>query len=183
LTNQTQTPSSNTNNPCPSGFRVPTQHEWVLLGSEGGSSTSTSGDNFSVPNGTPTTSGLVWVPVKNGVPSTDWTSDNSESTLSFYNYENNNGYALYTSDTWNGIADKDRLTDLEDPEPLMFLPAAGCRNYGNGRVYYTGNNGYYWSSTVNGGYGRHMYFLSSNVSATNYDGRAYGFSVRCLSEF
>ncbi|MDR0546939.1 MAG: fibrobacter succinogenes major paralogous domain-containing protein, partial [Dysgonamonadaceae bacterium] len=123
-----------------------------------------------------------------GVPSTDWTSDNSESTLSFYNYENNNGYALYTSDTWSSITDKDSLIDSDDPEPVMFLPAAGGRNYYDGRVYDTGNNGRYWSSTVfnyiyvHNHYGWHMQFGRSNVYAADYSNRASGLSVRCISE-
>jgi hypothetical protein len=180
-------PTAGTNNPCPSGFRVPTQYEWALLGNEGGSSTSTSGDSFSVPNanGTPTTSGLVWVPVKNGVPSTDWTSDNPENT-SLDNYGNNNGYALYTSDTWqNGFTDSDKtsLIDPDDPEPLMFLPAAGNRHYDNGRVCGAGGYGNYWSSIVGSDAGQYVYFSRSEVNATYGNNRAYGLSVRCLSEF
>jgi hypothetical protein len=134
-------------------------------------------------SGTKPSSGLVWVPVKNGVPSNNWTpSDNLENSNA--NYGTNNGYALYTSDTWSGIADKDCLTDPNDPEPLMFLPAAGYHFYHIGRVHSTGFEGRYWSSTVGGSTGRTMDFFGSNVYASDYSimSRAYGLSVRCISE-
>ncbi|MDR0547540.1 MAG: fibrobacter succinogenes major paralogous domain-containing protein, partial [Dysgonamonadaceae bacterium] len=182
LTNQT--PASGTNNPCPSGFRVPTQHEWALLGSEGGSSTSADDDSFYTSDGTSgttSTSGLVWIPVKNGVPSTDWTSGTSDGTS---NYPDLSGYALYTSDTWNGIANKTSLIDPEDPEPLMFLPAAGSRNYGYGRMYSAGDYGNYWSSTVGSisYYGQQVGFNSNYVNMTYGNYRTVGMSVRCISE-
>ncbi|MDR0543515.1 MAG: fibrobacter succinogenes major paralogous domain-containing protein, partial [Dysgonamonadaceae bacterium] len=122
-------------------------------------------------------------PVTNGVPSNNWTSSDKLEN-SYSNYGNNNGYALYTSDTWNSIADKACLTDPAAPEPLMFLPAAGGRYFINGGVRDTGDYGIYWSSTVyNGNNGRGMYFYSSYVAADNDYCRAFGFSVRCISEF
>ncbi|MDR3326712.1 MAG: hypothetical protein LBT04_01030, partial [Prevotellaceae bacterium] len=56
------------------------------------------------------------------------------------------------------------------------------RNYNDGSVYNTGNNGNYWSSTVNGDNGRNMNFNSSNVNANNNNNRANGMSVRCVAE-
>jgi hypothetical protein len=67
-------------------------------------------------------------------------------------------------------------------DPLLYLPAAGCRNYGNGGVDGTGSGGYYWSSTVYGYYGRYLGFSSGDVNASGYDFRAYGISVRCVAE-
>jgi hypothetical protein len=65
---------------------------------------------------------------------------------------------------------------------VAFLPAAGERNYNDGSVYNTGNNGNYWSSTVNSNNSYNMNFNSSNVNANNNNNRANGFSVRCVSE-
>ncbi|MDR3326927.1 MAG: fibrobacter succinogenes major paralogous domain-containing protein, partial [Prevotellaceae bacterium] len=72
---------------------------------------------------------------------------------------------------------------LEKSEKSIFMPAAGERNYYDGSVYYTGDYGYYWSSTVDGDYGRGVDFDSSYVSADNYFYRANGMSVRCVAEF
>jgi hypothetical protein len=75
------------------------------------------------------------------------------------------------------------LIDPDDPEPLMFLPAAGDRGYKDGRVYDTGRYGFYSSSTVNGSYGLRMDFLGNGVYTTYSQHRANGFSVRCISEY
>lgn len=68
----------------------------------------------------------------------------------------------------------------------LFFPAAGCRDYGNGGLINASSYGFYWSSSPyasgndNGGY---MYFNSDGrVWSRNYYGRAYGYSVRCVSE-
>lgn len=50
-------------------------------------------------------------------------------------------------------------------------------------LYYTANNGNYWSSTVNSGAGSYyLYFSSSLVYPANGNDRAYGFAVRCVAE-
>ena len=63
----------------------------------------------------------------------------------------------------------------------IFLPAAGCRN--GKSLYNVGSYGHYWSagpySNTNGCY---LYFNSSYVYPQNYSNRAYGFSVRPVSE-
>ena len=64
--------------------------------------------------------------------------------------------------------------------PYNFL-LAGL--YYNGSFYSGGSYGYYWSATSysNSSSARNLRFDSSNVySASNYGGRTYGFSVRCL---
>jgi uncharacterized protein (TIGR02145 family) len=72
---------------------------------------------------------------------------------------------------------------LEKSEKSIFMPAAGGRIYSDCSVYGTGNYGYYWSSAVNGDYGRSMDFNSSGVGAGYYTNRTFGMSVRCVAEF
>ena len=61
------------------------------------------------------------------------------------------------------------------------LPVAGYRDGSNGSLFDVGTIGHYWSSTVNGVVSRGLAFSSSNASL-NYNGRAYGLSVRCLKD-
>ena len=63
----------------------------------------------------------------------------------------------------------------------IFLPAAGCR-YGT-KLNYTGENGYYWSSTPYGSdaYGAYSLLFSSSQSV-DWNLRYYGQSVRPVSE-
>ncbi|MDR1699532.1 MAG: hypothetical protein LBR75_06895 [Prevotellaceae bacterium] len=181
-------PVKGSGDPCPVGWRIPTRHEWALLGNEDGSSTSTNNDYFYVSDasGTIPSSGIVWVPVKNGAPSINWTNDNSLDNKR--NYGNLNGYALYVVEDWNSnFIDKASLIDADDPEPLMFLPAAGMRDTDDGRLQNTGDDGYYWELASNDcdGYqiGAVQIFYSSMVSAKHAN---YGYdsavSVRCIAE-
>ena len=64
----------------------------------------------------------------------------------------------------------------------IFLPAAGYRNPTNGALASVGTIGYYWSSTVSGTNAFRLSFGSSFVDPGNLDDRAFGFSVRCVSE-
>jgi uncharacterized protein (TIGR02145 family) len=63
----------------------------------------------------------------------------------------------------------------------LFLPAAGS-HYPAGTLFYIGEFGYYWSSTVVGTDSYYLFLTmgSANAARTNY--RANGFSVRCVSE-
>jgi uncharacterized protein (TIGR02145 family) len=65
---------------------------------------------------------------------------------------------------------------------LLFLPAAGYRNYNNGSANNVGSNGNYWSSSVNSTNAYNMNFNSGNVNPNNNNNRANGFSVRCVAE-
>ncbi|GAB6010456.1 fibrobacter succinogenes major paralogous domain-containing protein, partial [Dysgonomonas reticulitermitis] len=105
------------NDPCPAGWKVPSQKQWASIY---GSSTS--------PN--------------------IWTS--------------NNGYKVGSS---------------------LFLPAAGYREV-NGEPRYGGWSGHYWSSTVNGGSARYLYFYNgiSGVLPAYTAPRVLGMSVRCVAE-
>jgi len=124
---------ANQNDPCPNGYRVPTQLEWSLI---------VGGESFidSKPYENPNK--IYWVPVSDGKMVVNWSLGKM------------NGFALYASSVWN-VADagyKDgtkSLTEEAAPIPLMFLPAAGSRLSGtNAELQNVGYYGYYWSSTV-----------------------------------
>ena len=65
-----------------------------------------------------------------------------------------------------------------------FFPASGRRSYSNGKFYLVGFNGYAWMSTpYNTSNGYNLSFYSGYVYPnSNYSGRSYGWSVRCISE-
>ena len=63
--------------------------------------------------------------------------------------------------------------------PQVFFPAAGIRDYYDVHVYARGCRGDYWSSRPNSSYAGCHSFSSSTVGMY-YDGRAYGYSVRCV---
>jgi hypothetical protein len=178
-----------TNNPCPSGYRVPTQHEWALLGHESGqydshlddwfytdeSTNSTVEEGFfgAVPAGNPN---VVWVPVSEGYASNSWIDDGKVR-----------GYALYKSSVWAAAADGykkglELLTSAAAPEPLLFLPASGYRFHNDGRVHNTGDSGSYWSSVVDVEGSHSLYFDGSNVDSDHSSTRSDGLSVRCIAE-
>jgi hypothetical protein len=171
-------PVKGSGDPCPPGFRVPTQHEWALIGQEHGSSTTYTDDRFTATaNATLARSGIVWVRVVNGRTNSAW---NSSSMC---------GFVLYDPITWANAHDdyKDGtspLYELAAPEPLMFLPAAGHRAL-DGLPANTGTYGRYWGSTLSDDDNFKcmiLRFLSTDVSTTYGNARAYGFSVRCIAE-
>ena len=63
----------------------------------------------------------------------------------------------------------------------LTLPAAGFRSSDDGTLSFRGNYGFYWSSTENGTTAWDLSFNSSSAN-TFSDDRAFGFSVRCVSE-
>ena len=145
----------------------------------------TTGDSF-----TPTLGGvnlrrsdLYWVRVEGGRVKT------ANAGFSFpTTNQQMNGYALYDKSTWDAADASYKngtgfLYDSGAPEPLLFLPAAGVRNGISGTVLSVGTAGYYWSSTYNSTiHAYDLYFLGTNVNAFNSNGRADGFSVRCVTE-
>ncbi|MDR1591624.1 MAG: fibrobacter succinogenes major paralogous domain-containing protein [Prevotellaceae bacterium] len=174
------------NNPCVSmgaGWRVPTQDEWERLmnydgdpGTAGGSITLTSSTGTST--STPYSAPLTWVPVKGGVASkSGWT--NTKGNLG--------GIAVYKTADWDDAAAADykngtkNLYEAAAPEPILFLPASGYRDYKGGPMTYLGTNGFYWSSTVNDTRARYQ-SISSSTSSTLRSERTSGFSVRCVKE-
>lgn len=64
-----------------------------------------------------------------------------------------------------------------------FYPAAGCRYYNNVPLLDTSDHGNYWSASPNSAtHGRGLHFYSTTVHPSNNHYRAFGFSVRCVSE-
>jgi hypothetical protein len=179
--------STNSNNPCPTGFRVPTQHEWALIGQEGGSPDTTTDDQFSTSaSGTTPQSNakVTWVPVKNAHASQAWESGSPDS---WNNYSELNGFAIYSASVWNNAAAEYKdgtssLADLAAPDPLMFLPAAGSRRTTYGQVGGVGERGIYWSSVVVGGLSSGLLFNNNLVETDGSGHRSDGQSVRCVFE-
>ncbi len=61
------------------------------------------------------------------------------------------------------------------------LAGGGYRNYDDGMIYVAGSRGYYWSSTVDGGDARNLYFdLGVGIESSFF--RANGMSVRCFED-
>ncbi|MDR3327863.1 MAG: fibrobacter succinogenes major paralogous domain-containing protein [Prevotellaceae bacterium] len=195
-----QKPVKTDYDPCPSGWRVPTQDEWETLGNYCNASSiaypqfggyfSTSANTNStvtsvglsntgkaaIPTNNPN---LVWVTVANGLPdATGWSASNPSAKVG--------GYALYDKTEWDNAAADYRngikpLYEAAAPVPLLFLPAAGYRNY-SGSQNDAGYYGYYWSSTVNEANSHNLFFNSSLVNTGNGNNRVLGFSLRCVAE-
>jgi hypothetical protein len=173
-------PDKKPDDPCPVGYRIPTEYEWALLGHKNGDITYPWKDFFlpSSDGSTIPSSGIVWVPVSNGyAKNDDWATDGTVR-----------GYALYTQTEWNGAAAGYKngalaLTDGSAPDPLLFLPAAGQREDVNGHLRETGLGGFYWSSVVSTRLSHHLRFTDKEVNGGSIvNGRAIGMSIRCIAE-
>ena len=72
-----------------------------------------------------------------------------------------------------------------DHKGSVFLPAAGLRYSNSGELASTSSYGYYWSSSPyyggDNGAGT-LGFYSGYVNPLSYNGRALGFSVRCVRD-
>ncbi|MDR1592485.1 MAG: fibrobacter succinogenes major paralogous domain-containing protein [Prevotellaceae bacterium] len=187
------------NDPCPTGWRVPTQDEWERLGNYDCKPNTANGSiGDMTANGlTTTTRGtnneLTWIPVRGG-----------KVTNSGWGYTKNKfgGYAIYKASDWTAATteasgyfynviwsstDK-RLYDAAAPEPLLFLPAAGWRYRSNGVVNHNlaSDNiygGFYWSSTrVIYDYAYILGFRNSTLFLPPTAYRSMGLSVRCVKE-
>jgi hypothetical protein len=208
-TNYYQNPVKTNYDPCPAGFRVPTQDEWERLGAYDCRPDLAGGTLTDITlTGKLTNKGLTWVPVVcNGnypgrcFPSTGWTANTTSS-----------GYAVYEESVWTeatttgvysawagDIPSSESFNDKESdvttykypslhseaagvPEPLLFLPAAGYHYHINGTMDDTGNLGTYWSSTVSNKYACYLNFSNVYVGPSYTTARASGFSIRCVVE-
>jgi uncharacterized protein (TIGR02145 family) len=110
------------------------------------------------------------------------------------------GYRVPTKTQWDGVLDNNTRSNTgswaadgnfttavhfgpNGSTHTLTLPTAGYRSYTNGALGNRGNRGYYWSSTEPGApYAWSFYFGSSIASTYGSNHRAYGFSVRCVSE-
>jgi hypothetical protein len=180
-----QKPVKTVNDPCPGGFRVPTQDEWERLCAYAcGTPKSADGYFFTnsgaekIPNAA---SPIVWVKVEDGKAS---------SSASWPLFAKT-GYAIYDKAVWAAakIANPNyangTLNLYEDtaPEPLLFLPAAGRHSEDDGMTGYAGYSGSYWSSTI---YNANKYSMRFDVLSVHPDSGNYrithGQSIRCVAE-
>jgi hypothetical protein len=133
------------NDPCPSGFHVPTLLQW-----------NTFIDNnkicwFNRSGATYINQRYVAIPVQNGIWKSNFTSGLLPDPNS--NYRANNGIAIYTDTAYTALTSKGDGIDLADfesfggtlHEPVLFLPAGGFRNRSGGGVVYTGYGSAYWA--------------------------------------
>jgi hypothetical protein len=195
----------NTYNPCPSGYRVPTQYEWAIITCDGANGDPTPTDykkdvmnvgcddpnNFFYDYGdtwtiTLSNQSIVWVQVGDGKAvngySNLWPSITSGSKM--------NGYALYKladlpvgwdNPSTGAFAENKDLTSDTAPEPLMFLPAAGRRLSTSAAMNSVGLGGYYWTCTTINTYAHVLHINASSVDLREVSQpRAAGYSVRCV---
>ena len=98
---------------------------------------------------------------------------------------NNEWQAVLDNNTtqWNNTGTRGRLiTPKCESTPTLFLPAAGTRYNHDGSLSSAGTTGYYWSSSVKGTDAWDLRFASSDIGTTYRFSRAFGLSVRCVSE-
>jgi len=116
----------------------------------------------------------------------DWRSPQNDNLWQGVNGINNpcpSGYRVPTS----AELDIERLSWSTNNAAGAFdsplkLPMAGERSSSNGgSLSAEGNSGLYWSSTVVNSLSNKLFFNSSFTGIYN-DGRAYGFSVRCIKD-
>jgi hypothetical protein len=193
-----QNPVKTVNDPCPDGFRVPTQDEWERICEYGCNPSYPEGSLYGeyydpVPN-IITGKGLTWIPVDCNsstvpgkcIPSTAWTGDLTQPDAA-------GGFAIYETEVWNAAHTdyKNGVISLHHPaapEPLLYLPAAGYRGIYSGTptdgsiTNFVGNHGYYWSSTVGGTGSFSLKFTSNSFDPSTIVGRRAGLSVRCVVE-
>jgi len=173
----------NSNNPCPSGWRVPTQEDWERLSDYNGNPSSATAGTISGDVTQFTSTGLTWVKVKcnaNGCFAAPWSTTEP------------GGFAVYTTSVWNaagsgykpGAATPLSLAASGAPMPIVFLPAAGSR--GNTSTSTTPTNvgvtGRYWTSTISSTEAMALGFSATGTDLSLSSGwsRANGYSVRCV---
>jgi len=118
-------PAKGTTDPCPAGFKVPSQNQWGAI-FRGGTTSGAPG----------TATQNLWT----------WTG---------------NGYMVGTS---------------------LYLPASGYRNFSDGALVAVSSNGIYWSSATTVTTSYYLSFSSVVVIPGSLNYRAFGMSVRCISE-
>ncbi|MCC8062705.1 MAG: hypothetical protein LIO68_05630 [Rikenellaceae bacterium] len=64
----------------------------------------------------------------------------------------------------------------------LFFPAAGSRSDSNGYLYYTGNDGCYWSGSASSPQTGWFMNVLANAATQDINVRSDGFSVRCVRE-
>jgi uncharacterized protein (TIGR02145 family) len=83
--------------------------------------------------------------------------------------------------------DAERMSWISNDGPGAFasplkLTFGGLRDFGGGSIYSVGDEGYYWSSTHDGGVRASALYFSNSYSGFGNDTRAMGYSVRCIKD-
>ncbi|QUB61812.1 hypothetical protein J4861_06000 [Prevotella melaninogenica] len=103
-----------------------------------------------------------------GLNSTSQSEVNVDGTSDWQTYQNNFGHNFWTSSSQTATIN---------------FPASGSRDSNVGSLNYVGNYGFYWSAVPSiAGYGCILFFNSGSVGPLSTSGRAYGLSVRPVSE-
>lgn len=160
-TSATTTTLSNSNTPGHANFIISTSSpsDWL----SGGSNTSRWGDGTTNEN---------MAKAANDPCPAGWKVPSYKQWASIYT-----NTTATTPNTWTWTTSGYKVGDA------LFLPAAGSRGHGTAStVNGVGSSSYYWSSTVTSIYSYHLYFRSDSVLPAYSSNRAYGFSVRCVSE-
>ena len=115
----------------------------------------------------------------------DWRSPENDNLWQSVNGVNNPCPAGYRLPTHTEL-DTERLSWNSNDSQGAFgsplkLTMSGSRNFNNGSLEYVGNNGFYWSSSVNSTV-MHVLFFDSSDSYDSVFTRATGISVRCLKD-
>ncbi|MDR1592074.1 MAG: fibrobacter succinogenes major paralogous domain-containing protein [Prevotellaceae bacterium] len=195
-----QKPVKTVNDPCPSGWRVPTQDEWERLGNYGCGTPQTEGgtvtEGATMPaTGQATTSRgtgneLTWIPVKGGKVTNDGWGNSQGNLGGFAVYKTTEWEAAIASGYFNDVSDwtatSKNLYDAAAPEPLLFLPAAGQRDaagsldyigfagrYKVSSIYFDSYNGNTLASSVD-------FIGIDNVYPNGFIEHVLGTSVRCV---
>ena len=121
--------------------------------------------------------------LSNSTVNWDWRSprnDNFWQGVSGINNPCPDGYRLPTEAEWISERQSWRSNNSAGAytSPLK-LPSSGNRQFGFDSLSSIGSHGFYWSSTVSGFFSQRLRFNLTNSDISN-NGRAFGFSVRCL---
>jgi hypothetical protein len=186
-----QNPVKTVNDPCPDGFRIPTEDEWERLVIYDCGKPYDIGANYypiqdNVSSFVPAAnSAVTWVKVKDG-----------KADKGLWEVNKATGFAVYETSVWtaaSGDYKNGTLSLYADaaPEPLLFLPTAGYRSGESSELYAeNGKCGYYWSSTArrDGWIGARILRFQNASGEDKYvdhagsSERNAGRSIRCVKE-
>jgi uncharacterized protein (TIGR02145 family) len=153
---------------------------------------------FNTINGTPTcptcSTYSAW---KSSVGTAAYYGDNTtnDNTVKSPSDPCPSGYRVPSLSEWQGVWDNNPRTNKGSWGtasatnysgamfgPALFLPAAGYRSSTVGSLNHRGSNGYYWSTRKSSDTNAGSAYFDSGGTYTLYNSRAYGRSVRCITE-
>jgi len=108
----------------------------------------------------------------------DWTWANDPCTLLL-----GTGWRIPTRTEWTNVDASGNWTNWNGPwNSGLKLHAAGHLSFSDGSLLNRGSFGNYWSSTQSSATNGWYLAFYSGISAVNGNGKAYGFSLRCLRD-